>query len=231
MFPRSPRRQRRQMRPVKGWRLPARWPGRDGMRNKVPRHLARHAPSRSPVSRHPGRAFRGMVITRFGHRGRSIGVVNTVALGVHGQPRAPRMRSARSHEAAPVDGAVPTERLSMRSSREIVRQKWLLGRAHRAIAESVGASLGVVSKTLQRASAAGLTWELMQGTDLLRVCSPQRRRRLLEVRPRARARAGYFRILHGTSLLFAVGSARIAPCSRCPATDLRRRSPIGQPGQ
>jgi transposase len=51
----------------------------------------------------------------------------------------------------------------MRNSREIVRQKWLLGRAHRAIAESVGASLGVVSKTLQRASAAGLTWEGVQG--------------------------------------------------------------------
>lgn len=53
----------------------------------------------------------------------------------------------------------------MRNSREIVRQKWLLGRAHRAIAESVGASLGVVSKTLQRASAAGLTWETVQGIE------------------------------------------------------------------
>ncbi len=60
---------------------------------------------------------------------------------------------------------MPTERLSMRSSREIMRQKWLLGRAHRAIAESVGASLGVVSKTLQRASGAGLTWESVQGID------------------------------------------------------------------
>ena len=50
----------------------------------------------------------------------------------------------------------------MRNSREIVRQKWLLGRAHRSIAESVGVSLGVVTKTLQRASAAGLTWEAVQ---------------------------------------------------------------------
>ena len=36
----------------------------------------------------------------------------------------------------------------MRKSREIVRQKWLLGRAHRAIAESVGVSLGAVSVVL-----------------------------------------------------------------------------------
>jgi transposase len=53
----------------------------------------------------------------------------------------------------------------MRNSREIIRQKWLLGRAHRAIAKSVGVSLGVVTKTLQRASAAGLTWEAVQGIE------------------------------------------------------------------
>jgi transposase len=53
----------------------------------------------------------------------------------------------------------------MRNSREIVRQKWLLGRAHRSIAESVGVSLGVVTKTLQRASAAGLTWEAVQRVE------------------------------------------------------------------
>ena len=53
----------------------------------------------------------------------------------------------------------------MRNSREIVRQKWLLGRAHRAIAESVGVSLGAVSLTLKRASAAGLTWEAVQGIE------------------------------------------------------------------
>jgi transposase len=53
----------------------------------------------------------------------------------------------------------------MRNSREICRQKWLLGRAHRAIAESVGVSLGAVSLALRRASAAGLTWESLQGID------------------------------------------------------------------
>ena len=53
----------------------------------------------------------------------------------------------------------------MRNSREIVRQKWLLGRAHRAIAESVGVSLGAVSSALSRASAAELTWEMVQAID------------------------------------------------------------------
>ncbi|HLW95720.1 MAG TPA: IS21 family transposase [Solirubrobacteraceae bacterium] len=60
---------------------------------------------------------------------------------------------------------MPTERLSMRQSREIVRQKWLLGRAHRAIADSVGVSIGAVSLALARASAAGLTWEAVEGID------------------------------------------------------------------
>jgi transposase len=55
--------------------------------------------------------------------------------------------------------------MSMRNVREIVRQKWLLGHAHRAIAGSVGVSLGTVSQTLARASAAGLTWEAVQGVD------------------------------------------------------------------
>jgi transposase len=50
----------------------------------------------------------------------------------------------------------------MRSSREIVRQKWLLGHAHRAIAKSVGVSLGSVSVVLTRATSAELTWELVQ---------------------------------------------------------------------
>ena len=57
----------------------------------------------------------------------------------------------------------------MRSSREIVRQKWLLGRAHRAIAESVGASLGVVSKTLlgrtTRSMVLPCRWYLVTESD------------------------------------------------------------------
>jgi transposase len=53
----------------------------------------------------------------------------------------------------------------MRNSREIVRQKWLLGRAHRAIAESVGVSLGAVSLALARASATELTWKEVEALD------------------------------------------------------------------
>jgi transposase len=62
-----------------------------------------------------------------------------------------------------------TERLSMRKTREILRQKWELGRTHRDIAESVGASLGAVAVTLSRAKSAGLDWTAAQalGDDAL----------------------------------------------------------------
>jgi transposase len=58
-----------------------------------------------------------------------------------------------------------TERLSMRETREILRQKWLLGRSHRAIAASVGVSAGVVGLAMSRARAAGLSWEAVIGLD------------------------------------------------------------------
>lgn len=50
-----------------------------------------------------------------------------------------------------------TERLTMRKTREILRQKWALERPHRAIAASVGVSAGAVGSVLARARAAGLT--------------------------------------------------------------------------
>jgi len=50
-----------------------------------------------------------------------------------------------------------TERLPMHTIREILRQKWHLGRSNRAVARSVGLSVGAVGGTLQRARAAGLT--------------------------------------------------------------------------
>ena len=50
----------------------------------------------------------------------------------------------------------------MRNSREIVRQKWLLGRSYRAIGASVGVSVGAVSLTLTRATEAQLTWDVIQ---------------------------------------------------------------------
>ena len=54
---------------------------------------------------------------------------------------------------------MPTERLSMRKTKEILRQKWHLKRPHRAIAASVGVSVGVVSAAASRAEEAGLVWE------------------------------------------------------------------------
>jgi len=50
-----------------------------------------------------------------------------------------------------------TERLPMRSIREILRQKWELGRSNRTVAQSVGVSVGAVGGMLHRARAAGLT--------------------------------------------------------------------------
>jgi transposase len=60
---------------------------------------------------------------------------------------------------------MPTERLSMRQSREILRQKWLLKRSHRAIAGSVGVSVGVVGLAITRATAASLSWEVVASID------------------------------------------------------------------
>jgi transposase len=53
----------------------------------------------------------------------------------------------------------------MRKTREILRQKWLLGRSHRDVAASLGVSLGAIATTLQRARAAGLDWPTVEGLD------------------------------------------------------------------
>ena len=53
----------------------------------------------------------------------------------------------------------------MRNTKEILRQKWLLGRPHRAICASVGVSVGAVSLALARASAAKLTWDAVDALD------------------------------------------------------------------
>ncbi len=55
-----------------------------------------------------------------------------------------------------------TERLSMRNTREILRQKWTLGRSHREVGQSVGVSIGAVSAAIARAIAAGLDWPAVQ---------------------------------------------------------------------
>ena len=51
-----------------------------------------------------------------------------------------------------------TERLSMRKTREVLRQKWLLERSNREVAQSVGVSVGAVYKVVWRARVAGLDW-------------------------------------------------------------------------
>lgn len=55
-----------------------------------------------------------------------------------------------------------TERLSMRNTREIFRQKWTLGRSHREVCRSLGISIGAVSGAIARAIAAGLDWAAVQ---------------------------------------------------------------------
>jgi transposase len=56
-----------------------------------------------------------------------------------------------------------TERLSMRKTKEILRQKWALRRTHREVALSVGVSTGAVSGAVRRAEAAGLDWAAAEG--------------------------------------------------------------------
>jgi transposase len=54
-------------------------------------------------------------------------------------------------------------RLSMRKTREILRQKWALGRSHREVARSLGVSMGAISGALRRAEQAGLDWPVVVG--------------------------------------------------------------------
>jgi transposase len=51
-----------------------------------------------------------------------------------------------------------TERLSMRSIREVPRQKWVLQKSHREVARSLGLSAGAVGGVMVRASKLGLDW-------------------------------------------------------------------------
>jgi transposase len=51
----------------------------------------------------------------------------------------------------------------MRKTREILRQKWELGRSHRQVRASVGVSLGAIDGALTRAREAGLDWAKVLG--------------------------------------------------------------------
>jgi transposase len=50
----------------------------------------------------------------------------------------------------------------MRQIREILRQKWVLGRPHREVAESLRIGLGTVCLVLEKAKQAGLDWATVQ---------------------------------------------------------------------
>jgi len=58
-----------------------------------------------------------------------------------------------------------TERLPMRKTKEILRQKWKLGRTNREIARSVGVSAGTVGKTVSRAKYAKLDRQQVEQLD------------------------------------------------------------------
>ena len=60
---------------------------------------------------------------------------------------------------------MPTERLSMRHIREVLRLHYNVGMSQRAVARSLGLAQGTVSKYLNRARRAGLTWPLPPELD------------------------------------------------------------------
>jgi hypothetical protein len=60
---------------------------------------------------------------------------------------------------------MPTERLSMRHIREVLRLHHSVGMSQRAVARSLNLAQGTVSKYLNRTRRAGLTWPLPQELD------------------------------------------------------------------
>jgi hypothetical protein len=60
---------------------------------------------------------------------------------------------------------MPTERMSMRRIREVIRLKFGSGLSDRALAAAVGISKGAVASYVSRARAAGLSWPLPADLD------------------------------------------------------------------
>src|SRR5437764_14891552 len=60
---------------------------------------------------------------------------------------------------------MPTERLSMRHIREVLRLHYSVGMSQRAVARSLNVAQGTVSKYLNRTRRAGLTWPLPPELD------------------------------------------------------------------
>ncbi len=57
---------------------------------------------------------------------------------------------------------MPKERLSMRKTREILRQRWVLGRSYRDIRDQLDVSLGAASRAVRRAEKVGLDWSQIE---------------------------------------------------------------------
>ena len=64
---------------------------------------------------------------------------------------------------------MPTPRLSMRKTKEVLRLRFELGLSQDQIARSCSISQGAVCKYLKRAQAAGVTWPLPEGWDEARL--------------------------------------------------------------
>lgn len=62
-----------------------------------------------------------------------------------------------------------TERLSMRTTREILRQKWVLKKSHREVAQRTGQSPGAVGGAVRRATIAGLDWAVVEKATAITV--------------------------------------------------------------
>jgi response regulator of citrate/malate metabolism len=64
---------------------------------------------------------------------------------------------------------LPTQELSMRKLKELLRLRFELGLSQDQIARSCSISQGAVSKYLKRAQAAGVSWPLPEGWDEARL--------------------------------------------------------------
>jgi transposase len=76
-----------------------------------------------------------------------------------------------------------TERLSMHKTREILRQKWALGRSHREVARSLGVSFGAVATVMSRTKLAGLE----RFEEIEQLGDPELEKRLYGTRPEPQA--------------------------------------------
>ena len=57
---------------------------------------------------------------------------------------------------------MPKGKLSMSKTREILRQRWVLGRSYRNVRDQLGVSRGAIGRAVSRAKAAGLDWDQIQ---------------------------------------------------------------------